>query len=132
MVVSRKNGLPDYVSMLAKILYNEKSHSLFFSFDFPPHTHTPVNVELVKMRTIFELTGGRDSSEPRNMESMVRSSIIGLFKFPERAGNVVLPPKSNIYLRLTGTQKLHQSSHYTWGYSKLPLFGRYFGYVWRI
>jgi len=38
----------------------------------------PVNVELVKMRTIFELTGGRDSREPRNMESMVRSSILVL------------------------------------------------------
>lgn len=37
---------------------------------------SPVNVELVKIRTIFELTGGRDSKEPANMKSMVRSSIV--------------------------------------------------------
>lgn len=48
----------------------------FFQFFFFFCEHTPVNVELVKMRTIFELTGGRDSSEPRNMESIVRSSIM--------------------------------------------------------
>lgn len=38
-----------------------------------------VNVELVKIRTIFELTGGRDFNEPANMKSMVRSSIFLLF-----------------------------------------------------
>lgn len=53
----------------------KKYFYFYFVFFFE---HTPVNVELVKMRTIFELTGGRDSSEPRNMESIVRSSIIGL------------------------------------------------------
>ncbi|EFA05280.1 hypothetical protein TcasGA2_TC015437 [Tribolium castaneum] len=30
----------------------------------------PVNVELVKIRTIFELTGGRFSSEPAKIKSM--------------------------------------------------------------
>lgn len=36
----------------------------------------PVNVELVKIRTIFELTGGRFSSEPAKIKSMVRSSMV--------------------------------------------------------
>lgn len=36
----------------------------------------PVNVELVKIRTIFELTGGKVSSEPANIKSTVLSSIL--------------------------------------------------------
>lgn len=36
----------------------------------------PVNVELVKILTIFELTGGRDFSEPPKIRSTVRSSIL--------------------------------------------------------
>lgn len=36
----------------------------------------PVNVELVKIRTIFELTGGNDSNEPQNIKSTVLSSIM--------------------------------------------------------
>ena len=35
----------------------------------------PVNVELVKMRTILELTGGRLCREPAKMRSTVRSSM---------------------------------------------------------
>lgn len=33
--------------------------------------HMPVNVELVKIRTIFELTGGNDSNEPANIKSVI-------------------------------------------------------------
>lgn len=44
--------------------------------DKPPRHNLPVNVELVKMRTIFELTGGNVSSEPANIKSTVRSSIV--------------------------------------------------------
>lgn len=36
---------------------------------------TPVNVELVNILTILELTGGRDSNEPAKIKSIVRSSI---------------------------------------------------------
>jgi len=36
----------------------------------------PVKVELVKIRTIFELTGGKFSKEPANIKSMVLSSIL--------------------------------------------------------
>lgn len=36
----------------------------------------PVNVELVKILTIFELTGGKFSNEPAKIVSMVRSSIL--------------------------------------------------------
>lgn len=35
----------------------------------------PVKVELVKIRTIFELTGGRDFNDPAKIESIVFSSI---------------------------------------------------------
>ena len=34
-----------------------------------------VNVELVKIRTIFELTGGKSTSDPANIRSIVCSSI---------------------------------------------------------
>lgn len=38
--------------------------------------NSPVNVELVKIRTILELTGGKFSSEPAKIVSIVRSSIL--------------------------------------------------------
>lgn len=41
----------------------------------------PVKVELVKIRTIFELTGGNDSKEPANIKSTVRSSIVAVSQF---------------------------------------------------
>lgn len=39
----------------------------------------PVNVELVKILTILELTGGKDSKEPANIKSTVRSSILNVY-----------------------------------------------------
>lgn len=38
-----------------------------------------MNVELVKIRTIFELTGGRDFKDPAKIESIVFSSILNYF-----------------------------------------------------
>lgn len=38
----------------------------------------PVKVELVKIRTIFELTGGKDSKEPAKIKSTVLSSIVNI------------------------------------------------------
>lgn len=35
----------------------------------------PVKVELVNIRTIFELTGGKDFKDPEKIESIVVSSI---------------------------------------------------------
>ena len=40
----------------------------------------PVNVELVKILTIFELTGGKDLSDPEKIESITFSSIVKQFK----------------------------------------------------
>lgn len=39
----------------------------------------PVNVELVKILTILELTGGKDSKEPAKIKSTVRSSILNVY-----------------------------------------------------
>lgn len=39
----------------------------------------PVKVELVNILTIFELTGGKDLSDPENIKSIVLSSIFADF-----------------------------------------------------
>lgn len=75
-------------------------------FRFKTYTFTntkwnfiPVNVELVKIRTIFELTGGNDSKEPANIKSTVRSSIIAVFQFWKvNYENFVVLPSTRLYL----------------------------------
>jgi len=48
----------------------------FYSILFLVTINLPVKVELVNIRTIFELTGGKDFKDPEKIESIVVSSIV--------------------------------------------------------
>lgn len=58
------------------LVFREDFHDVIQNGDVILTKNSPVNVELVKIRTIFELTGGKDSRDPWNIESIVLSSIL--------------------------------------------------------
>lgn len=70
LFIKRKDLLSTNIKWKASALHAHTHAITVHKYDIP------VKVELVKMRTIFELTGGRDSSDPAKIKSTVRSSML--------------------------------------------------------